>query len=333
MNSILILLIIILIMTTINGCVENNEDDERSISFNYEYGHYPTDIEWKPDGEYALICGGFGTLYKTDGKTIENITYLTDGSTHIDEIIWHPTKDEALLLSLYGTWVYNGETVSKIPNFVAQHGAWHPSGEYAILMNGNIVTKYYNEDHYEQVDLDILRDDYERPKMRITFKQIAWKPDGSEALLSDYNGYVFKYSGEKAIEISNNITNGTWYYDICWNPDGSEALLVGKDGRCIRYQNGFFADLSDYFEIFETMNGIPSLLSITWDPINDQYLIISEWRNLVSYKDGQFTDLSDDLNGMSGRCKKIIWRPGGDEALILVVQQGDLIFKVVCYNP
>ena len=169
--------------------------------------------------------------------------------------------------------------------------------------------------------------------MRITFKQIGLKPDGAEALLSDYNGYVFKYSGEKAIEISNNITNGTWYYDICWNPDGSEALLVGKDGRCIRYQNGFFADLSDYFEIFETMNGIPSLLSITWDTINDQYLIISEWRNLVSYKDGQFTDLSDDLNVMSGRCKKIIWRPGGDEALILVVQQGDLIFKVVCYNP
>ncbi len=319
----------------VSGCLGGSEDGDGkgSIITYFDYGVYPTDISWKPDGSYALICGQAGSLYRTDGETIEDISHLTDRSTHIESVIWHPIREEALLLSQYGSAIYDGGEVRGIPDLRVQNGEWNPSGEYAILVRSNYAVKYLDEDNFTNVELDLLQDDFFRPSINIALKEVAFKPDGSEALVSDYNGYVFNYANDRLVEISNEITNGTWYYDIQWDPSGSEALLVGRDARCVHYTDGTFTDRSDYFKRFwSIMDEKPSLESAVWDPVNERFLVLSDWRKLVSFKDGKFRDISDQIGTGSGRCRKMVWKPGSETALILIMHQSDLTFEIYTFK-
>ena len=62
---------------------------------------------------------------------------------------------------------------------------------------------------------------------------IAWKPDGSYALIVGDYGTILIFDGSNFEEISSHTNYNL--LDVEWKPDGSYALIVGEYGAILKY--------------------------------------------------------------------------------------------------
>src|SRR5947209_4649629 len=136
-------------------------------------------------------------------------------------------------------------------------------------------------------------------------RQIAWKPDGSYALIAGDSGVLMKWDGSQLTQIVTGISSGTDLNTVVWSPDGSYALIGGSGGAVFKYDGVSTTSIAD-----------PSsgqIQGIAWNPSGTIALLVGNTGTFLSYQNGVITVLA---SGTTNNLYSVAWNPNGQYALI-----------------
>lgn len=141
---------------------------------------------------------------------------------------------------------------------------------------------------------------------------VAWKPDGSYALIVGKDGTVLKYDGTTLTALTSGTSADL--QGIAWKPDGSYALIVGAGKTILKYDGTSFTSL-------QTADTDFLFRDITWKPDGTYALIVGDywtglWWNGITYKTTTGSYLSSVESGTYCR-RGVDWKP--DESYALIV--------------
>ncbi len=207
---------------------------------------------------------------------------------------------------------------------------WHPTEEFALLVGyedspgtpGVIIKTDGNTFQRINPVIDINR-----------LTHVAWKPDGSYALLLG-SSQVIKYDGEDNFDIIWEEGSGQfqmlWFEGVAWKPDGSYALMSGHD---------FHTEYAIKFDgtsltILRNFSGEDiEFGSISWKPDGSYALLAGDARELWKFDGNNFVRLSE----WSDWIDAVDWNPDGSEALIVgstrVFSYNGLTFQELTFFP
>ncbi|MEW5759239.1 MAG: Ig-like domain-containing protein [Candidatus Thermoplasmatota archaeon] len=216
-----------------NNVVYKKDNKKSNSDYKFELlNPHPTgstiyDLEYKPDGSYALLVGDGGTVIKYDGVNF----YPLKNNTHsyLSNIRWKKDGSYAVIVGQYFISKYDGTKYFdniKTDYYYIDDLEWKTDGSYALIAtwwegdiakyDGSAINKIFSNNRYG-------------------FYDIAWKPNDEYALIiGDYynetydkvGSVVMKYDGTTLTEIYN-ITTKLSLNGIDWKLDGSLALIVG----------------------------------------------------------------------------------------------------------
>jgi len=192
--------------------------------------HIFTDAKWRPQGDFALIAGHNGTLFRYSGGHFTRIQ--TNVSQPITCIAWRPDGRIAFLCGDFPYVLrYDPQTDEIIrletgsDAYFLRFAAWRPDGGSAIVMGTLGVLFRYDGTNFI-------------PQNSPTANQwlaASWSPDNRTALLSARGGLLFNYTegASNLTAISTNTTSSI--YCIAYNLNGSYAIGAGDGGLVLRY--------------------------------------------------------------------------------------------------
>lgn len=106
-------------------------------------------------------------------------------------------------------------------------------------------------------------------------RQVAWKPDGSYALIVGDQGVVYRYDGTTLTRFSSTVIGKTNLNTVAWKPDGSYALIGGQNGFIFQYNGTAVTNTADP----TTKN----VFSISWNPNGNSALIVGDGGTALMY--------------------------------------------------
>src|SRR3989475_104365 len=136
---------------------------------------------------------------------------------------------------------------------------------------------------------------------------IAWKPDGSYALIVGDSAVLLKWDGTTLAQISTSgvMSSGNDLNTVAWNPDGSYALMGGTDGDLLKYDGTSLTRITD--------PNTHQIQGISWNPSGTTALLVGNGGALFTYQSGTVAILkSGTTNDLYG----VAWNPSGQYALI-----------------
>jgi PKD repeat protein len=136
-------------------------------------------------------------------------------------------------------------------------------------------------------------------------RQVAWRPDGSYALIVGDQGVVYTYDGSVLTRLSSTVIGSTNLNTVAWKPDGSYALIGGQNGLIFTYNGTAFTKITD--------PATKNIFSISWNPSGNSALIVGDSGTALMYTvPGKITLLS---SGTGQPLFADAWNPGGSYAL------------------
>ena len=135
-------------------------------------------------------------------------------------------------------------------------------------------------------------------------RAVAWKPDGSYALISGDSAVLLKYDGTTLTTIPTGIATGFNFWTVSWKPDGSYALVGGSSGILFKY---------DGVKVTTIPNTSTTILSINWQPSGSYALLVGKSGLALTY-DG--TTVRSFATGTTFDLDAAAWNPNGVYALI-----------------
>ena len=135
-------------------------------------------------------------------------------------------------------------------------------------------------------------------------RSVAWKPDGSYALISGDFAVLLKYDGTTLTTIPTGISTGFNFWTVSWKPDGSYALVGGTSGILFKY---------DGVKVTTIPNTSTTILSINWQPSGGYALLVGKSGLALTY-DG--TTVRSFATGTTFDLDAAAWNPNGAYALI-----------------
>ncbi len=137
-------------------------------------------------------------------------------------------------------------------------------------------------------------------------RQVAWKPDGSYALIVGESAVLIKYDGSQLTVIPANVSSTVAFFTVAWKPDASYALIGGSNGVVLKYDGSSTVSIQ---------NAVSSTIrAITWNPSGSRALLAGSSGTLLLYEasTGQLQALS---SGTSANFYSAAWNPNGLYAL------------------
>ncbi|MBO0887904.1 hypothetical protein J2P12_02260 [Candidatus Bathyarchaeota archaeon] len=136
---------------------------------------------------------------------------------------------------------------------------------------------------------------------------VAWKPDGSYALIIGNAAVLLKYDGTSLTPISTPYATTTNFLSMAWRPDGSYALIGGSGGALFTYNGTTITQIRSPYAV--------SFRAISWAPDGSQALLVGYFGAiyLFRYLDGQITKLTSPTSNNLGA---VAWNPTGSYALL-----------------
>lgn len=183
--------------------------------------------------------------------------------------------------------------------------SWHPSSGEALVIAKSPHPGY--EDllyRYNGSDLE------EVLSGNIHWRDVAWRPDGSYALLVGHVSKVGKYDGEDlVIWDAPRGPEGwaDWLLRIAWKPDGSEALIVGDTGHPDFDSTAILFNATSETLTRLDISGYQTLEDVAWRPDGAYALIIASYGKILQFRNNVVTDISypDIINWWS----TVTWKP------------------------
>ena len=136
---------------------------------------------------------------------------------------------------------------------------------------------------------------------------IAWKPDGSYALIVGDSAVLLKWDGTTLTQISTSgvMSSGNDLNTVAWNPDGSYALMGGTDGDLLKYDGTSLTRVTD--------PNTHQIQGISWNPSGATALLVGNGGALFTYQSGTVAILN---SGTTNDLYGVAWNPSGQYALI-----------------
>src|SRR5437867_2391197 len=136
---------------------------------------------------------------------------------------------------------------------------------------------------------------------------IAWKPDGSYALIVGDSAVLLKWDGTTLTQISTSgvMSSGNDLNTVAWNPDGSYALMGGTDGDLLKYDGTSLTRVTD--------PNTHQIQGISWNPSGTTALLVGNGGALFTYRSGTVAILN---SGITNDLYGVAWNPSGQYALI-----------------
>jgi hypothetical protein len=238
-------------------------------------------LDWS--GKTALIVGANGTILKyKDGivTVVPNSLVATD----LYGIEWDEVNGYALIVGNGGvalTYSSAGTLLDISPttneNLIALSFLNGANDAY-VVGSGGIVYEYVNGAGWTLLSSVPFPGDW---------KDVAWAPNGSYALISGSGGKVLRYDlkhGLSALQSGVTVTLRA----IGWAPNGSCALIVGDDGTVLKYNGTSFTILPA---------GISSddLFSVDWRSDGKYALLTGSFGKILKFDGTNFyTILPED---------------------------------------
>jgi len=240
-----------------------------------------TAVDWRPQGDYAIIVSQEGYIYKFDGFDIYELPVSV--LAPLTDVKFSPNGGVALIVGYGGTVLaYDGETITDYsvnPNMAIHGVSWHPSEDYALFacIERCGYEKIYRWDHGVTTE--------EWAGSAVSPGGISFHPSGDYALLCAHWGHVAKYNSTTGYEILETTfhmeTKGL--QSVEWSPDGSVALLAGSwnyvpfpDQQDLIEYNG------QHFNVLRNSEAVPEPFEdICWKPDSSAAFVVGESGGLL----------------------------------------------------
>src|SRR5438309_468628 len=135
-------------------------------------------------------------------------------------------------------------------------------------------------------------------------RSVAWKPDGSYALISGDFAVLMRYNGTGLTIVSTPVASGYNFWTVSWKPDGSYALIGGSAGTLLKY---------DGVKATVIPNSFTTIYSISWNPSGSTALLVGKGGLAMTF-DG--TTIHPLTTGVTVDLLTSAWNPNGAYALI-----------------
>jgi len=159
---------------------------------------------------------------------------------------------------------------------------------------------------------------FESPTSKSLFK-VAWKPDGSYALLiardpHTYGAEIFNFDGNSCTLLLND--SNIIIQDVSWNPNGSYALFTVHYYADENHRYKILKYDGDYFSTIQE-GGTDDMIAMDWKPDGSYALIVGgTWDAGIvwKYNGNSLTSIS---NSSFSKFILVDWKPDGSYALIV----------------
>jgi len=277
-------------------------------------------VAWEPGGSYALVSGAQSTggpqrpgvilRYWPENNTLRGVfsqpNYIFTGSA------FSPNSETAVLVARYMDSV-NGQfegraflwndtglylVATALP--VNVNGAcWSPDGTTAYIVSQTALYAFDTEGAPSGLPLPVQN-----------ARAMAWRPDGSAALLVGTAGTVYSFDGLTVNNLSSARSQNT-LNAAAWSPDGTMCLAVGAGGEVMAYDGTRLTAINIRVKgLLRTFNGV------AWHPDGTFALLVGDAGTMVQYnRDGTY-----DSNIQSGTVQNLracAWAPNGSYAVVV----------------
>lgn len=133
---------------------------------------------------------------------------------------------------------------------------------------------------------------------------IAWKSDGSYALIVGDQGTILKYEGDKFKKIPSGTNEDLFSVD--WQPFGDYALIVGDHGTILKYTEAEIYTIKSYITV--------PLSGVSWKKDKDVAFIVGGMGTVFKWENGNLTLLPFRTTEF---LQDVTFYPRGDYALIV----------------
>jgi hypothetical protein len=269
-------------------------------------GDFVSDVEWKPDGSYALVVGGYVKRVESPDIEFVKSSDTPSSSWEIHEI--H-----------YKIWRYSGDALTELMSWndeeydYPKRISWAPNGSYALIWTDNGIYKYDDV----QNTLTLVTSENDRDI------ECFWWPESSNVLFFDTEfergPFLAFYDGNS---INTFDTTGLRLWEVAPAPSGASALTCGRnsrnDTRLIMEFTG------SEFEII-WCNESHEVENIVWSSTGEYALMVAQTykmsptKHLFKYDGMNVAPLLDYENKITSPrdIRSISRRPGTDEFYIL----------------
>jgi hypothetical protein len=136
---------------------------------------------------------------------------------------------------------------------------------------------------------------------------VAWKPDGSCAIIVGNAAVLIKWDGAKLTSIPTGFSSTINFLSAAWRPDGSYALIGGSGGALLKYDCTTVTQISNVYAV--------SYRAVSWNPSGTQALLVSYFGKIYQYQSStnQVTQLTSPT---SQSLDAVAWNPNGSYALL-----------------
>lgn len=287
-------------------------------------------IDWKPNGNYALIGGSGGMMAKYDG---ESIVSLSNIQIEPKQIAWNSDGSAALIVGYGGIYLYEDDLSPLILGSDLEYSCvdWDPSGSYALI-GGHIVNEYtgycvsflkYNGTAF--LDITPLMD----KTSNVSISHILWNPKRDFAIIYRDDGKLYEYiEGETSLikEIDDII-------DIAWKSDGSRVFFLYDDLTLASWDMCKSSDIDVLTEGKDGSNWSSGMLS--WKPDGNYALIVGYDAHLKLAKMYKYDGTLKFIEELKDKkVRDMVWHPSGKYAVVVgsYNESGGLIQKIVVPN-
>ena len=304
-----------------NGQVEKF-DGTSFVHLSSSTGYNLWDIDWKPDGSYALIVSDRGEVLKYDGNTftIQSTGSSEDFQRYVADVDWNPDGSYAIIVGWDGywstggwgspywsgnpkIWKYDGSTFTEYDSSELPRGvSFKPDGSYALIVGENGAAWTYDGTNLNLLSTGVNDNLY----------AVSWKPDGSYAIIVGASGTVLKYDGSSFTILSNGTA--TDLKSVDWKPDGSYALITGANGYVTKFDGASFTPLTSGVET--------NLNKVSFN--STAALIVGDSGTMLMFDGTSFTPM---VTGTTENLNGVRWSVDGSYAV--VVGDSGTMFKVI----
>jgi hypothetical protein len=193
-----------------------------NVSFDPRMDHHS--IEWRPQGDYGLVVGEGGFIAKT---TFQGGTMISSpGSEDLFDVSWASDGTYALICGAGGKVLrYNhGATTttsigSGLMGLIDLYGVSVKPGTNDALAvgDGGHIWLYRSGVWTDQKPVTEHRN----------LRDVAWKPDGSYAVIVGVSGTVLKYETGTASNFQPTLFTYKPLFSLAWNKAGNKLMVVG----------------------------------------------------------------------------------------------------------
>ncbi|MBS7649683.1 WD40 repeat domain-containing protein, partial [Candidatus Bathyarchaeota archaeon] len=298
-------------------------DDKMKIEILFEHGDVSFEsVNWSPNGDYTLLtCRTYRSPSDLPSNFIlrfENGKFYIDWNGtigHFNGGVYFNPKDNVALISSGNlgrgeVLVYDGaskrvsETITVDTNTDVNGIAWHPSGDYALIVgDGASIWKL------------VGREVTEIQKIGGSFNCIAWDCGGLNALITGhYSSGIYSVNWRGFNKIMDR-----GFIDIVFRPGSDDALALSSDSIYdFDYKSKTFTELARL--------NTSLLMCADVSPDGSTALIASYdgkvW--IYSYKDSKLTNV---ISFTTKPFRAVAWHPNGSYAL-LVGDEGIFIYRL-----